>query len=69
MVIARNALGLGDLLVFHRRLQHHAVREVVDDAALDLLPGRLVAGILVSAVALQGGAPLVALLPGNEDVG
>ena len=48
MIVARDALGLGDLLVLDRRLQHHAVGELVDHAALDLLPGRLVRGILDS---------------------
>ena len=50
VVVARHALGLGDPLVFDRRLQHRAGRQLADDAALDLLPRRLVAGILVAAV-------------------
>ena len=41
VVVARDAHGLGDVLVFDRRLQHHALGELVDHAALDLLPGRL----------------------------
>src|SRR2546423_11701345 len=59
MVIARDALALGDLLVLHRRLQHHAVGELVDDPTLDLLPGSLVTGIVIAAVTLQVRAPLV----------
>src|SRR5262245_36719359 len=69
MIVARNALGLGDPLVFHRGLEHHALRELVDQPALDLLPGRLVSRELVAAVALQRGAALVVFLLGDEDVG
>src|SRR5512134_3902254 len=69
VVVARNALALGDLLVLDRRLQHHAVGELVDDAALDLLPRRLVLRKLEAAVALQVGAAAIVLLPGDENVG
>src|SRR5688572_2433357 len=34
VVVAGHALGLGDLLVLHRRLQHHAVAQLVDHLAL-----------------------------------
>src|SRR5258708_6605974 len=40
MAVARNAL-LGDALVFDGGLEHHAVGELVDHGALDLLPGGL----------------------------
>src|SRR5678815_3971296 len=53
VIVARDALGLGDLLVLDRGLQHHALGELVDDPALDLLPGRLVSREFVAAVALQ----------------
>jgi drug/metabolite transporter (DMT)-like permease len=43
--VARHALLLGDPLVLDGRLQHHAL-ELVDHAALDLLPRRLVSGYL-----------------------
>src|SRR5262245_36558093 len=69
MVVARDTLGLGDPLVLDRRLEHHALGELVDEPALDLLPGRLMARELVAAVALQRGAAPVVLLLGNEDVG
>src|SRR5262245_39879319 len=42
MVVARHAERLGDLLVFHRILQHAALVELADIGAVDLLPGRLV---------------------------
>src|SRR3569623_1268980 len=41
MIVARHEL-LGDALIFDRRLEHHAVGELVDHAALNLLPRRLV---------------------------
>src|SRR5262245_55382493 len=69
VIVARDALGLGDPLVFHRGFQHHAVGEVIDEATLDLLPGRLMAWELVAAVALQVRAARVVLLSGDEDVG
>jgi hypothetical protein len=63
MIVARNTLALGDLLVFHGRLQHHAVRKVVDQLTLDLLPGRLMGWIFVAAMPLQvGTAPIVLFL-------
>ena len=52
VVVARHPFALGNLLVFDGGLQHHAVRKIIDEPALDLLPGRLVRRILVAAVAL-----------------
>src|SRR5262245_14940182 len=69
MIVARDTLGGGDLLVLDGRLQHHAGRELVDQAALDLLPRRLVRRILIAAVALQRRAAGVVLLLGDQDVG
>src|SRR5262245_50810058 len=37
MIVARDAV-LGDALILHGRLQHHAVRELVNHGALDFLP-------------------------------
>lgn len=48
VVVAWNAL-LCYALIFHRRLEHHAVRELIDHAALDLLPWRLTCRIGIAA--------------------
>src|SRR5689334_9603671 len=69
VVVARHALALGNLLVFDGGLQHHAVREIIDQPALDLLPWRLVRWILIAAMALQVGAALVVFLLAYQDVG
>src|SRR5262245_48838208 len=59
VVVARHALALGNLLIFDGGLQHHAVREIIDQPALDLLPGRLVRRILIAGMAPQvGPAPV-----------
>jgi hypothetical protein len=52
MIVARNALGLGNLLILDRRLQNHAVRKIVDQLTLDFLPRRLMRWVLVAAMAL-----------------
>src|SRR4051794_10304706 len=57
MVVARQALFLGDPLILDGRLQHHALFELGDDAALDFLPRSLVRGILVAAGIHQRLAP------------
>src|SRR5215469_3268932 len=69
MVVARYALGLGDLLVFDGWLQHHAVAQLVDQPALDLLPRRLMGGKSVAAMPAEGGATRIQLLLGDQDVG
>src|SRR2546423_344441 len=38
MTVPRHAHRLRDALVFHCRREHHAVGELLDHAALDLLP-------------------------------
>ena len=59
MIVARHAEGLRDLLVLHGRLQRHALGELVDHGALDLLPGRLARRIGIAAARLEiGAAPL-----------
>src|SRR6266702_2683515 len=40
MTVPRHAGLLRNALVFGRRLEHHTVGELVDEVALDLLPGR-----------------------------
>src|SRR5262249_58212331 len=69
VVVARHALALGNLLIFDGGLQHHAVREIIDHPALDLLPWRLVRRILIAAMALQVGAAPVVFLLADQDVG
>src|SRR5919112_199672 len=53
MVAPRHAEGLRDALVFHRRLQGHALRELVDHRALDILPGGLARRIGEAASRLE----------------
>lgn len=69
MVVPGNALGLGDALIFDGGLEDHAVAQLVDDAALDLLPGSLAFRDFVAAGFGQGLAALAKLLLREEDVG
>src|SRR5262245_52428525 len=69
VVVARNAFGLGNFLILDGRLQHHAVGKVVDELALDLLPGRLMGGILITAMALQIGPAAIVFLLRDQDIG
>src|SRR5438067_827409 len=68
VIVARNSAQLRDLLIFHRRLEHHAVGELIDHAALDLLPRRLALWIMVAAVLLQLRTPLGELALRDEDI-
>src|SRR3569832_2571817 len=68
MIVARHEL-LGDALIFDRRLEHHAVGELVDHAALNLLPRRLVRRIGEAAALLQVGAALIELRVAQQNVG
>src|SRR5580704_19082489 len=68
VIIAGNGF-LRDALVFDRRLEHHAVGELVDHAALDLLPRRLARRIFEAAGLLQSRAALRQLFLRNQDVG
>src|SRR4029453_1653103 len=49
MIIPRYALGLGDFLVFDRRLEHHALGQLIDIGAEDFLPWRLAFGHMIAA--------------------
>src|SRR5215472_7386207 len=69
MIISWNPHALGDALVLYRRPQHHAVGELVDHAALDLLPRGLARRIFVTAALLQRRAAFGELRLGNENVG
>src|SRR5438105_450680 len=69
MVVARYALGLGDLLIFDRWLQHHAFGKLIDIGAEDLLPWRLALRHAISSVGEEIAPPLVELFLWNEDVG
>src|SRR3954469_24473976 len=53
VVVTRHAARLRDLLIFHRRAQHHAVGQLVHHAALDFLPRRLALGETIAALLLQ----------------
>ena len=52
MIVARSEL-VGDVLVLDGGLQHHSLVVLVDQIALDLLPGRLAFRIVEAAVLLQ----------------
>src|SRR3569623_1027231 len=68
MIVARHEF-LGDALILDRRLEHHAVGELIDHAALDLLPRRLMRRIGEAAALLQFGAALIELRVAEQDVG
>src|SRR5258708_3585414 len=69
MIIARHREGLGDALVLHGRLEHHAVGELVHHGALDFLPRRLALGKLEAAAVLQGKPALCEFGFRDQDVG
>ena len=69
MIVPWHAIGLGDLLVFDRGLQDHALGELLDHAALDLLPGRLAGRIGVAAAGGEIGSTPLQLLRGHQDIG
>src|SRR5256885_10437870 len=62
MTVPRHAGLLRNALVFDRRLEHHTVGELIDEVALDLLPGRLALGIGLAAAILKRRVPLGKLL-------
>ena len=69
MAVPWHAGLLRNPLVLDRRLEHHTVGELVDDGALDLLPGGLALGIGIAAALLQRGTPLGQLLGRDQNVG
>jgi hypothetical protein len=69
MIVPRHPEGLGDAMVLHRRLKHHAVGELIDHGALDLLPWRLARRKLETALVLQGKATLRQFLLRDQNVG
>src|SRR5260370_3100786 len=64
VIVAWHAF-LRDALVFHRRLEHHAIGKLVDHPALDLLPGRLTGRIFLAAL-VERDAALGQLGVGNQ---
>src|SRR5262252_5883566 len=68
VVVPRHAL-LRDAMIFDRRLENHAVGELIDHAALDLLPRRLARRIFVALLLLQRGAALRELGVRDQHVG
>jgi hypothetical protein len=69
MVIARNPERGVDLLILHRRLEHHPFGQLSDDAALNFLPRCLTHQVLVAASCLKTGAADTELLVGHQNVG
>src|SRR5215208_2221903 len=68
VVIARNALGLGDPLIVNSGLQDHPTIKLVDVGAEYFLPRRLVAGNRIAALVIQLGAALGDFLSRNQHV-
>jgi hypothetical protein len=60
---------MGDVPVFDRRFQHHALVELADHRALDLLPGSLTLGDLEPAGGFKLRPALRQLLFRDQDVG
>src|SRR5262249_47313168 len=56
-------------MIFDRRLENHAVGELINHAALDLLPRRLARRIFVALLLLQRGAALRELGVRDQHVG
>src|SRR5919107_218062 len=69
MIVPRHPEGLGDFLELHRRLQGHALRELIHHGALDLLPGGLARRIGIAAPGVKVIATPLQLLVGDQDVG
>src|SRR5262249_61372141 len=69
VAVAGDAHALRHPLIFHRRLEHHAVGELVDNAALDLLPRGLARRGGVAALLKQHGAPPREVRPREEEMG
>src|SRR5678815_12334 len=69
MIIPRNTLGLIDILVLHRILQHHAGAHLANMGALDFLPGSLGGGIFIPARRFQRRAALGQFFVADQDIG
>src|SRR5215467_12793863 len=67
VVVPWHAL-LRDAMIFDGWLENHAVGELIDHAALDLLPRRLARRIFPAAVTFEGGAALRELGVGDQHV-
>ena len=67
--MSRGTQGLRDALILDRRLQHHAVGELIDHGALDFLPWRLAGRIVVAAVLLRARRGARQLGVGDQHVG
>ena len=61
MIVARDALGLGDALELYRALQHHALRQLIGVGAENFLPRRLAFRNLVAARRCQSSARRLAI--------
>ena len=68
VVVPWRAGRLRDALIFHRGLEYHAVRKLINDVSLDLLPRRLTRRILVAAAFPERGAPRVQFRFRNENI-
>src|SRR5690348_14653023 len=68
VVVARYAL-LGDALILDGGGEHHAVGELLDHGALNLLPGRLARREMEAALLVERGATGRELVGGDQNVG
>src|SRR5262249_14249621 len=68
MVVPRHAL-LRDTLILDGGREHHAVGELLDHAALDLLPGRLARRDMEAALLDEGVTAAAEVLGRDQDVG
>src|SRR5215831_12376322 len=68
MIVAGHAGCLGEALICYRRLEHHAVGQLVHHGALDFLPRRLASRELESAFLLQGQSPLGQIGVRNQNI-
>src|ERR1700687_5908376 len=53
MIVARHAFGLHYVLILDRWSEDHALVKLLDQGALDLLPGRLTLRVFVAALLFQ----------------
>ena len=72
VVVCRPVL-VGNVAIFHRRFEHHALIELIDHAALDFLPRRLafrhIGKTAIGEFRSDLGAPAFQFLIGNKDIG
>ena len=69
VIVARDAIGLGDLLILDRGLEHHPLAELIDHRPLDFLPRRLAGGVVETALRGEFDPALGQFLFRDQDIG